>query len=243
MKQFLNTESQHLVKATDEMPGYTFKFFATRPNVLVVGVTLALHSATYGFIDVALAPYLLAKFGVDGNTSGYYFLALLGIYVTFLPLLGLLVDRGQAGKIFLTSCLAAAFGFAGLSLPVIINSIEAKIWVIFCLMDLGAACAGGYAAIYLLFEKLAYDIGFRVDGNIKLLAAALSNAGFASGRIAGATVIGGVFMDQFGFHLSCFLLSGLFFALLVPCSYVLYSKNLLQKIFFMAQEENTKLIG
>ena len=225
-----------------ELPGHTFVYFATRPAVFMVGITLALHSATTGFIDVALASYLLEKFGVDGNSSGYYFLAFLGVYVAVLPPLGLLVDRGQAGRMFLMACLATFLGFASLSLPGAIKAIETKYWVIFWLIELGAANAGGYAAIYLLFEKLAYNVGFRIESNAKLMAASLSNACFASGRLFGSAVIGGVFMDEFGYYYSCFLLSGLFIMSFFPCVYVLYTKNLLGKIYYLSPEENKNLI-
>ncbi|XP_075255611.1 MFS-type transporter SLC18B1-like [Convolutriloba macropyga] len=219
-----------------ELPGFTLVYFATRPAVIAVGLTLAFHSATTGFIDVALAAYLLEKFSVEGDSSGFYFLSFLGVNVMFFPFLGWLVDRGQAGRIFLIACLAGSLGLSGLSLPCAIRAIETKNWVILWLSELGAANAGGYASVYLLFEKLAYIVGFRIESNIKLIAASLSNACFASGRLFGSIIVGGIFMDRYGYYYSCLLLSCLFLISFFPCCYVLFTKKLLRKIYFFIPE-------
>ena len=228
--------TSNLHETTEEESKHTFIYFVSHLAVLTTGSTLVFHSATTGFIDVALAPYLLEKFSVHGDTSGYYFLAFLAIYVLSLPLLGLLVDSGQAGKMYLASGSGAAGGFVMLALPALIPTLESKIWLLITLIILGAVNAAGYAAVYLLFEKLAYDVGFTVQSNAKLVAAALSNACFSSGRMLGSIIIGGVFKDIFGYYNSCLLLSGLFLTSSILCGYVLFTKSMLQKIYYPNEE-------
>ena len=228
---------------TEELPGYTFVYFATRPMVLGVCMPVLCHSANMGFVDVAVGPYLLDKFGVGGETSGYYFLAYSGIYASLSPIFGLLIDRGHAGRIFLISSFGGALGFAMLALPGIITSVESQIWLIIWLFALGAANAGGFTATYLIFEKLAYHVGFRVESNVKLMTAALLNACFASGRMWGPVVVGGVFMDHFGYYYSCLFLGGLFLVSSFSCGYVLCSKHMLGKIFYPQQEDTATLIA
>jgi len=224
-------------RETTELPGYTFVYFSTRPSILGVCFPTLCHAASMGFVDVAVGPYLSDKFGVGGETSGYYFLAYSGIYAILSPLLGLLIDRGYAGRIFQISCFGGALAFVMLYLPGPAASVESELWLIGWLFVLGAANAGGFTAIYLIFEKLAYRIGFRVENNVKLMTAALLNACFASGRMLGPIIIGGVFMDYFGYYYA-FLLQGLLFLLSsVSCAYVLYTKDLLNKIYYPNQDE------
>ena len=240
-KQTVKTTSEHPeesdVMLDFELPGYTFLYFATRPSLIGVSLPVLGHSASMGFIDVAIGPYLKETFGVGGDIAGYYFLAYSGFYALSAPLLGLLIDRGHAGRILLISCFCGALSYALLWLPDIVPSLQSKYWLIACLMFVGIANAGGFTSIYLIFEKLAYAVGFRVENNVKLMTAALLNACFASGRMLGPIVVGGVFMDHFGYYYSCLLMGCLFLGSSVSTCYVLFTRRLLKRVFYPQQAD------
>ena len=109
-----------------ESPGYTFVYFATRPAVIAVGLTLAFHSATTVFIDVALAAYLLEKFAVGGDSSGFYFFIISWRKCYLFPFLGWLVDRGQAG-FFSSLVWRVLWGLLGYHCPVQLELLRQKI--------------------------------------------------------------------------------------------------------------------
>ena len=73
---------------------YTFWYFVTRPEVLLMTSPTIFTCAGWGFLDVAVGRYLEATFGVGGDTSGYYFLSNSVAYLLATPVHGWLVDRG-----------------------------------------------------------------------------------------------------------------------------------------------------
>ena len=155
-------------------------------------------------------------------------------------LIGWLIDWGHAGRIYLMSGFGGFFGFLMLSLPCKIACVESEVWLVIWLAVLGNASAGGYTSIYLIYETIAYRIGFKNENNVKLMAPSLLNAYFSCGRTLGAVFVGGVFMDYFGYYYSCFLLSGLFLFSSLLCGYVLFTKCMLRKIFYSNQEQKSE---
>ncbi|XP_075255205.1 MFS-type transporter SLC18B1-like [Convolutriloba macropyga] len=188
-----------------------------------------------------VSPYLLDKFGVGGNTSGYYFVGYTGMFAIISPLWGWLIDKGHGSRIYLISGLGGSLGFLMLSLPGVVTSIESQVWLIFWLVVLGATSAGGFTSFYVIFETFAYSIGFKNDNNVKLMIASLINACFAFGRMVGPILVGGLFMDHFGYYKSCLLTSALFLMSAISCGYVLCTKRMLRKLFFANQQQATLL--
>ena len=52
-------------------------------------------SAPFGLFDVALSPYLLKTFNVDGDTAGLYYLSMGGLYAICTQFVGYAVDKGN----------------------------------------------------------------------------------------------------------------------------------------------------
>ena len=155
-------------------------------------------------------------------------------------LMGWLVDSGYGGRIYLLSSFGGSLGFLMLSLPGTVTTIESEVWLVIWLAFLGITSAGNFTSIYLIYETIAYSIGFKNENKIKLMSASLVNVCFACGRILGPVFVGGVFMEYFGYYYSCLLLSGLFVLSSVLCSYVLFTKCMLRKLFYKKQGQILK---
>ncbi len=92
--------------------------FTLRPYVAVTLMPLLIYSSTLVYVEVAVGPFLEKHFGIDGNTSSYYFLIYFGIFTLFSMLMGSLVDRGHRGRLCFTSSFFTASGFLMLALPI-----------------------------------------------------------------------------------------------------------------------------
>ena len=231
LSQMPTLGSEHVAEEMDP-PGFSFVYFSTRLTTICACLPIVFHASYMGFLDVALGPYLHDVYGVTGETSGYYFLAFSGVYALSAPLLGFLVDKGHAGRMYLISCLTAAVAFSFLWLQSQVPEIESRWCLILCLMLIGVSNASSFTSVYLIFETVAYKIGFKVESKVKLMTAALLNASFASGRMIGPILIGGFFMDHFGYYTSFLLVSSLLLFCTIPCFYVLSSRLMLHRIYY-----------
>ena len=72
----------------------SFKIFLSIPGIWCVSCFLLAGSIPTGLFNVAVAPYLLQTYSIDGGTSGFYFLALGAVYAISVQFIGLLIDKG-----------------------------------------------------------------------------------------------------------------------------------------------------
>ena len=223
------------LEATDD-PGFNFIYYVTRPELILVSLPLIFTASSFGYLDVALGPYLEDKFGIGGDTSGYYFLAFSIVYGGFSPILGLLVDKGHAGRIFVACAWAGGIGFTMMWLPDLIPPLESEYWLIIWLAVEGVASSGGFVPSYLLFEKLAYKVGFKNENNVKLITAAWINVCFAGGRIVGPIIIGGVFKEKFGYYNGCLFQGSLILFSTLFCNVVCQRCGFLGPIYYPTTE-------
>ncbi|XP_075248440.1 uncharacterized protein LOC142341397 [Convolutriloba macropyga] len=120
-----------------------------------------------GFIEVAVGPYLDQYFQIDGKTSGYYFLVFSALYALGAPVIGSLVDRGHGGKMFASSSFLAGLGFVMMFVPMLFTQVESPYWLMIWLGVEGLAGAGCFVTAQLVFESIAYAVGFDEANKIK----------------------------------------------------------------------------
>ena len=213
-------------KISEKDPGLSFFFYITRPYVLCASIPLFIQSMSFGFFDVAVGPYLEDYFDIGGSRSGYYFLPFAIIYALAILTLAPLIERGHAGYIYLTSIFISALSFSMLWLPDIFPMVEHKYWLTFWLAAQGLAISGSFVPASIIFEMLAFDIGFKDNQNVKLVATSWVNACFAIGRKFGPLVTGGFFLDLYGFYNSCFLQAGIVVVTFIFAWFVSWKKKL-----------------
>ena len=231
--------ADHIEEADD--PGFNFIYYVTRPELILVSLPLVFTASCFGYLDVAIGPYLQEKFDVDGDTSGYYFLAFSIVYGGFSPILGVLVDKGQAGRVFVACAWAGGIGFSMMWLPSVIPALETVWWLIIWLAVEGVAACGGFVPSYLLFEKLAYKIGFKNENTVKLMTAAWINVCFAGGRIVGPILIGGVFKQHYGYYNGCLFQGCLILFSTFSCTLICQRCGFLGPIYYPGTEPREKV--
>ena len=69
--------------------------FISYPGVWCICFFFLMASCPFGLFDVALGPYLLDTFGIDGDTAGFYFLSMGALYAVMTQVVGFLVDKGK----------------------------------------------------------------------------------------------------------------------------------------------------
>ena len=228
-----NPESQSITlqlnrqSISEKDPGLTFFNYITRPYVQCASIPLVMQSMGFGFFDVSVGPYLEDNFDIGGGISGYYFLPFAFMYALALVTLGPLVEKGFAGRIYLISIFTSALSFLLLYAPAVFPVLETRFWLMIWLGVQGLTISGSFVPASLIFEMLAYDIGFKDQQNVKLVAASWLNACFAIGRKFGPLVTGGFFLDLYGFYNSCLLQFGVVLITFLCALFVSCKKNLL----------------
>ena len=101
-----NEEDEPTLKPTDDAPqnessektASTFRavldFLAIR-GIWAFSVLLILLGVPLEFLDVALSPYLLEQFDIEGDSSGWYFLTACSFYTVCSQFVGYATDRGM----------------------------------------------------------------------------------------------------------------------------------------------------
>ncbi|XP_075257472.1 MFS-type transporter SLC18B1-like [Convolutriloba macropyga] len=211
----------------------------TRPLMIGSMLPLIVMSSSIGFIEVAVSPYLKIYFGINGDTSGYYFLLLSSMYAIGSPFFGALVDRGHGGKIYSYSPIFASFGFFLMFLPLVWKRVESPFWLLGLLGVQGLTGGASFVTGQLVFERMAYVMGYDDNNKIKVMTVALSCASYSIGRIGGPILTGGVFMEHFGYYYSCLLQAVLLLISSVVGLMVCWRHGLLGKIYYMMDECGT----
>ena len=211
--------------------------FISHPGILLITLpAIATHSQV-GFFQVALAPYLLEVFGIDGKTSGNIFLLHAGFSALTCPLFGILVDKGFASKIFVICNIITGVAYFTLSVPGFITIAFEKFSLFFGLAVLGTASNGGFIPLYFLLEKIGV-LG-KIDNlrQIRLYLCAWMNFIYAVSSSVGQVVIGGVFLDHYSFYGSCMLLCVLSFLTVLASSAYLCKADLMGKLEYTQETE------
>ena len=212
---------------SEKDPGLNFFYYITRPYVLCASIPLFMQSMSFGFFEVAVGPYLEDYFCIGGSFSGYYFLPFAITYALAILTLAPLIERGYAGYIYLTSIFISALSFTMLWTPDTFPIVQHKHWLTFWLAAQGLAISGSFVPASIIFEMLAFDIGFKDNQNVKLVVTSWLNACFAIGRKFGPLVTGGFFLDLYGFYNSCLLQAGIVIVTFMFAWFVSWKKNLL----------------
>ncbi|XP_075258023.1 MFS-type transporter SLC18B1-like isoform X4 [Convolutriloba macropyga] len=230
-----DSEGNNLVK--EEERG--FIFLVTRPLMICATLPLLVMASCVGFIEVAVSPYLKIYFGINGDTSGYYFLLLSAMYAIGSPVFGALADKGHGGKVFAYSPVFASFGFFLMYLPLEWKQVESPFWLLVLLGVQGLTGGASFVTGQLVFERMAYVMGFDDYYKVKVMSVSLSCACYSLGRIGGPIITGGVFMEHFGYYYSCLLQSLFLIIASVIGLVVCWRHGLLGKIYYMVDDCGT----
>ncbi|XP_075258021.1 MFS-type transporter SLC18B1-like isoform X2 [Convolutriloba macropyga] len=190
-------------------------------------------------LQVAVSPYLKIYFGINGDTSGYYFLLLSAMYAIGSPVFGALADKGHGGKVFAYSPVFASFGFFLMYLPLEWKQVESPFWLLVLLGVQGLTGGASFVTGQLVFERMAYVMGFDDYYKVKVMSVSLSCACYSLGRIGGPIITGGVFMEHFGYYYSCLLQSLFLIIASVIGLVVCWRHGLLGKIYYMVDDCGT----
>ena len=191
-----------------------------------------LHSSGFSLLQVATGPYLSDMFGVTGSTVGFYFLTLTGLAVIAAPIAGVLTDKGHGGRIYTLSTLIATIAYAFLFLPRLIAGLKNKVYFLFWLTIIGLTYPFALSTDQFVFETLAYRRGFTDSNGIKVVTAGCAKACLGTGRVVGSSLVGGIFLEYFGFYNSCLLSSILFVISSVSWMFSFVEMKLYAKTFY-----------
>ncbi|XP_063723657.1 uncharacterized protein LOC134851480 isoform X1 [Symsagittifera roscoffensis] len=199
-----------------------------------------------GFFQVALAPYLLQTFAIDGTSSGNIFLIHAATSAVTCALFGVLVDKGFASVSFIVCTCLTAFSYFLLGLPLLITNshhsqeITAKLLLYGGLALLGLTANGGFVPVYFLFERIAQLAKIDCQSKIRIYVCTWLNSCYAVGSILGQIVVGGFFFEAFEFYRSCLLLSVLASASFVAGLCYLMHSGLLKRAYDNEDVNETK---
>ena len=154
--------------------------FITQPGILLVTLPVIVIMSQVGFFQVALAPYLLEVFDIDGTTSGNIFLLHAGFSAITCPIIGFLVDKGFASIIFIVCNVFTGIGYFLLSLPGFIAITYEKVTLFAGLSILGIASNGGFIPLYFLLEKIGVLEKIDNVSQVRLYTCAWMNFSYAT---------------------------------------------------------------
>ncbi|XP_075251451.1 MFS-type transporter SLC18B1-like [Convolutriloba macropyga] len=220
--------------ASSDNTGAALSQFLSYPGVWLVSLFFVLGSVPFGLFDVALSPYLLETFNVDGDTAGLFFLSMGALYAIFTQFVGYAVDKGYAVYIFFWSTIATVINSFLFSAPYAFPFLESKYFVATILAVDGVALSGTFVPVYLILEHIVMSSGFRYsEDSLKLVIGIWINFTMAAGRILGSVVFGGVIYPHLGFYITGFITSVLFLiSTTLSNGYLIYSKNY-KKIYYV----------
>ncbi|XP_063713908.1 MFS-type transporter SLC18B1-like [Symsagittifera roscoffensis] len=230
-------EAEPMLKKTDEsfqnespeIPS-TFRaaldFLAIR-GIWVYSVFLILLGVPLALLDVALSPYLLEQFDIEGDFSGWYFLAAGAFYAVCSQFVGWATDKGFAAHSFfwLSNMLIIVTGMY--SLPLLMPFLENKYYVVFVLALNGIAMSGTFVPIYLILQEIAQKGGYSHDlENLQLVVGFWVTFTLSAGRILGSVVFGGLIYPAIEFEMTFLSVCGcLIVGSVCSNGYLLFSGN------------------
>lgn len=204
-----------------------FSRFISIPGVWCISLFFLMASVPFGLFDVALGPYLLDTFGVDGDTSGFYFLSMGALYAVMTQVVGSAVDKGYGCYAFFWSCNASCIAMLLFALPMFIPAIEKKAFITIALGLDGIALSGTFVPIYVIMEQIAVKSGFSHSlDSVKLYIGILLNLVMSVGKVAGSVIFGGVVYGKLDFYWTMLITAFCFIGgTLLSNGYLLLSKN------------------
>ena len=180
--------------------------FLTLPGLWVITFPLLAVLSQFGFLQVALAPYLLSEFEIDGTQSGQIFLVHAGLSAITCFIYGVLIDKGFSKITFIISLVFTSFGYFALGAPVLgFNYPKATLYV--GLSILGLTSYGGYLPCYFIFEQIAHRNNFINQEKLRIYICTWVTFCYSFGLISGQFFVGGLFYAYYDFHQSNLLLS------------------------------------
>ena len=190
-----STRSLQTPKEEQNKVSRTALKFIFHPGIILVSLPVLTIMCEVGFFQVALAPYLLQTFAIDGTSSGNIFLIHAATSAVTCALFGVLVDKGFASVSFIVCTCLTAFGYFLLGLPLLITNshhsqeITAKLLLYGGLALLGLTANGGFVPVYFLFERIAQLAKIDCQSKIRIYVCTWLNSCYAVGSILGQVSI------------------------------------------------------
>ena len=90
----IKSESQRSGTKKDDKYLSAFRALLSYPGIWCVSSYLLVGSVPFGLFNVAMGPYLLRHYDIEGDCSGYYFLVIGATYAVIAQFVGVIVDKG-----------------------------------------------------------------------------------------------------------------------------------------------------
>ena len=182
--------------------------FISHPGVLCIALGATITVSSFGFFNVAFAPYIQQQFSIDSKRAGIFFLSFTIARLAVAPIFGYFIDKGYGGFIFsFFGCFLSALCFIILAITPQIPFLNNMVALEFILGVIGMSSTAAFLPIIALFQKVYRSGKDRATSDVNLISysAIMSNLCFTSGIILGQSGLGGILYDYFGFFNSCFV--------------------------------------
>ena len=196
VKRYENWEEQEFLirRESEQEPGKTigttdgncggFFHFISRPFLLLATLSHFVQSGSIAYIDVAVGPYLQQYFDVTGDSSGYYFLSFSLAFVLGTPCIGVLIQRGHGTRTFMAFSFLSGAAFWALAMAGCFPQVESPFWFLFWMAVEGVSCSACYSTNQLVYEAIAYKMGYTNLNLIRIVTASTVCVVFYFGRIS-----------------------------------------------------------
>ena len=213
----------------------TFKDFISNPNVIISLLPYFIASTLLGYLVVSLAPYLGENFAIYGDKVGYYIMINAIAIAVACAITGKLTELGFGAFLHLLSPFVAAISFFAMFLPEQFPNLVTLDYFLPFLAVFGVCFAVPTVAVLLICEKVAFTQNFTEMNQTKQYVATLWSLTFASGRLFGSFVIGGVVLSKCGFYWTNLVISGISLMTAIVVTVSLAKLKLLRKTFYDQQ--------